>query len=87
MVAGNCLVILVSHGSTGVGESRVTVVLWHAGSYACAIVCLLVYYGASKMIMPGGPRKTQRGRAMMPDGAKMMQHGREMMHGGHQKTQ
>ena len=53
MVAGNCLVILVSHGSTGVGESRVTVVLWHAGSYACAIVCLLVYCGASSFYVVG----------------------------------
>ena len=47
MAAVDCLVILVSHGSTGLGESRVTVVFWRAGSYACAIVCPLVYSGAS----------------------------------------
>ena len=35
------------------GESRVTVVLWHAGSYACAIVCPLVYYEASPFYVVG----------------------------------
>ena len=34
-------------------ESRVTVVLWRTGSYSCAIMCPLVYYGASSFYVVG----------------------------------